>query len=596
MNLEVGVEEISELRMSESDEKTRNRDTSELECPRSTDKDSVSLETEKTVQESNISSSPVDTRSQDVSKCQSTLVDKDIAMETEEREIAPPHPDIEEATDGERKDFHSVTSQPLVTTETEHPNDVEETDHTTIAQEMTQTKADVLSLETRSKTQPELSTDTMEIDNMETNNVDVIQAHPVTRQDGIDTAGAVKLQQEEPYTEETPGGEGNVQESSESESTSSEESESSSDSSDSEDEEEEEVKNDKVKQDQPSQAKEEVVTLVTPDVPVEEFPDIILPEDVQLKAIGKISSIIGQLVVVQAYPNTPALDAETLLFNTDRQSIGVVNDTFGPVIQPCYSIQFSSAKKIEAVGLNLQHEIFFAPEVQDFTVYVFTQNLIKQKGSDASWKNDQEPPPEFLDYSDDEQEKMAKKSLKEAKGKKPKPRKAFKRDPEFPRTDSGYPPSQHYQGPGPSGWRGGWHGTHSSQEQWSRRPQHDYNVPQYPPPFDPPQFPGPPPGPPPPFLPPTFGWNQQPHAMNVRPLNYGPPPPAHHVNPPPLNMRLPFPPPPPPPPPPMRDGQGGGGRPSFHPHHYSGPPPQEMFPPMQFPFPPPPPPPPPPSN
>ncbi|KAI8521510.1 H/ACA ribonucleoprotein complex non-core subunit naf1 [Branchiostoma belcheri] len=424
MNLEVGVEEISELRMSESDEKTRNRDTSELECPRSTDKDSVSLETEKTVQESNISSSTVDTRSQDVSKCQSTLVDKDIAMETEEREIAPPHADIEEATDGERKDFHSVTSQPLVTTETEHPNDVEETDHTTVTQEMTETKTD-LSLETRSKTQPDLSTDTMDVDNMETNNVDVIQAHPVTRQDVIDTTGAVELQQEEPYKEETPGGEENVQESFESESTSSEESESSSDSSDSE-EEEEEVKNDKVKQDQPSQAKEEAVTQVTLDVPIEEFPDIILPEDVQLKAIGKISSIIGQLVVVQAYPNTPALDAETLLFNTDRQSIGVVNDTFGPVIQPCYSIQFSSAKKIEAVGLNLQHEIFFAPEVQDFTVYVFTQNLIKQKGSDASWKNDQEPPPEFLDYSDDEQEKMAKKSLKEAKGKKPKPRKAFK--------------------------------------------------------------------------------------------------------------------------------------------------------------------------
>ena len=33
---------------------------------------------------------------------------------------------------------------------------------------------------------------------------------------------------------------------------------------------------------------------------------------------------------------------------------------------------------------------------------------MKLKISDASWKDDEEPPPQFLDYSDDEQEKTAK--------------------------------------------------------------------------------------------------------------------------------------------------------------------------------------------
>ncbi|CAH1246480.1 NAF1 [Branchiostoma lanceolatum] len=277
-------------------------------------------------------------------------------------------------------------------------------------------------LTTETNTQQDSPTNTLKTEDMETDNPDAAQGFPVKEEDVIDSKEAVELQQEEG---ENLQGSKDVAESSDSESTSSDESESSSDSSD--EEEEEEVKNDKPKKDQPLPAKEDVVPQVTEDAPVENFPDIILPEDVQVKAIGKISCIIGQLVVVQSYPNTPALDAETLLFNSGRQSIGLVNDTFGPVVQPCYSIQFSSAKKIEAVGLNLQNEIFFAPEVQDFTVYVFTQSLIKQKGSDASWKNDQEPPAECLDYSDDEQEKVAKKSLKEAKGKKPKPRKAFKR-------------------------------------------------------------------------------------------------------------------------------------------------------------------------
>lgn len=37
------------------------------------------------------------------------------------------------------------------------------------------------------------------------------------------------------------------------------------------------------------------------------------------------------------------------------------------------------------------------------------------KGSDASWKNNNEPPPEFLDFSDDEAEKRAKKKRKKKK-------------------------------------------------------------------------------------------------------------------------------------------------------------------------------------
>lgn len=52
-------------------------------------------------------------------------------------------------------------------------------------------------------------------------------------------------------------------------------------------------------------------------------------------------------------------------------------------------------------------EVYFAPRTRH-TAFVFVDALFRQKGSDASWENDQEPPEGCLDYSDDEQERRAK--------------------------------------------------------------------------------------------------------------------------------------------------------------------------------------------
>ena len=52
-------------------------------------------------------------------------------------------------------------------------------------------------------------------------------------------------------------------------------------------------------------------------------------------------------------------------------------------------------------------EVYFAPRTRH-TAFVFVDALFKQKGSDASWENDQEPPEGYLDYADDEQERRAK--------------------------------------------------------------------------------------------------------------------------------------------------------------------------------------------
>lgn len=58
-------------------------------------------------------------------------------------------------------------------------------------------------------------------------------------------------------------------------------------------------------------------------------------------------------------------------------------------------------------GVQVGMEVYFAPRTRH-TAFVFVDALFKQKGSDASWENDQEPPEGCLDYSDDEQERRAK--------------------------------------------------------------------------------------------------------------------------------------------------------------------------------------------
>lgn len=71
-----------------------------------------------------------------------------------------------------------------------------------------------------------------------------------------------------------------------------------------------------------------------------------------------------------------------------------------------YMVRFNSAQHILDQGVELGMEVFFAPRTRH-TAFVFIDNLFKQRGSDASWENDQEPPENCLDYSDDEQERQA---------------------------------------------------------------------------------------------------------------------------------------------------------------------------------------------
>lgn len=143
-----------------------------------------------------------------------------------------------------------------------------------------------------------------------------------------------------------------------------------------------------------------------------------LDDKIKLIKMGKVISIVDdKLVVVQSLINEQAkpLDEETVLFDSNRKCLGKIFEVFGPVTSPFYSIRFNNSKEIKENDLNVQKDefIYYAPE-SEYTKFIFNvDDLRKVKGSDASWNNDNEPPVECLEYSDDEKEQQAKRLLKQ---------------------------------------------------------------------------------------------------------------------------------------------------------------------------------------
>jgi len=117
----------------------------------------------------------------------------------------------------------------------------------------------------------------------------------------------------------------------------------------------------------------------------------------------------------------------------DLSAIGRVFDVIGPVTRPYYVIRFNSNDHAKSKGVSVGQDIYFSPK-SEHTSFVFLEQLMKMKISDASWKDDEEPPPQFIEYSDDEQEREAKRERKAHKKQTNNDHDLSKR----PRTDDGF--------------------------------------------------------------------------------------------------------------------------------------------------------------
>ena len=91
--------------------------------------------------------------------------------------------------------------------------------------------------------------------------------------------------------------------------------------------------------------------------------------------------------------------------------MGRVFDDIGTVTQPLHVVGFNSEQHIEERGVTVGMKVFYAPK-SELTSNVFLEQLMAMKISDASWANDKEPPFQFLDHSDDEEEQRVKRESK----------------------------------------------------------------------------------------------------------------------------------------------------------------------------------------
>ncbi|XP_068607584.1 H/ACA ribonucleoprotein complex non-core subunit NAF1 [Brachionichthys hirsutus] len=151
------------------------------------------------------------------------------------------------------------------------------------------------------------------------------------------------------------------------------------------------------------------------ELPAVEEVSITLPEDVELLPVGTVSNIIQQLVIIQSLKDMPPLTDDSIIFTSDRVSLAKVFEVFGPVSSPLYILRFNSVEQISSKGLREGLSVYYAPAIKEYTGYIFVKQLKLLEGSDASWKNDHEPPAEALDYSDDEKEHDAKRKIKRSK-------------------------------------------------------------------------------------------------------------------------------------------------------------------------------------
>ena len=143
-------------------------------------------------------------------------------------------------------------------------------------------------------------------------------------------------------------------------------------------------------------------------------PNILLTQDMAIKPVGFVKSIVGKLVLIEASDpgHQRVLGEGSVLALEDRTVLGVINEVLGRVEMPLYTVRFKSPEEIKVLGVTVECKVFSVVQHSEF---VFTQPLKAIKGSDASNIYDEEIPITEQEFSDDEAEAEHKRSLKEAR-------------------------------------------------------------------------------------------------------------------------------------------------------------------------------------
>lgn len=139
--------------------------------------------------------------------------------------------------------------------------------------------------------------------------------------------------------------------------------------------------------------------------------DVTLEPHHQMLPVGVVLSIVDTKVIVEGVEKHNPLNEGSILWITESRSpLGLVDEIFGPVINPYYMVRYNSESEIPP-GIQVGTPISF---VQEFADHVLNNKDLYRKGYDASGANDEEVSDE-AEFSDDEKEAEYKRMQKMSK-------------------------------------------------------------------------------------------------------------------------------------------------------------------------------------
>jgi rRNA processing protein Gar1 len=147
-----------------------------------------------------------------------------------------------------------------------------------------------------------------------------------------------------------------------------------------------------------------------------EIPVIPNIHDILIVELGEVTHIIAatSCVVIKAkvHVNHNVLQPGSALCLADRTIIRPISDTIAQVQEPYYVVYFQSINEIRKFGIQ-EGTMMYYPDDVSHRNFVFTEELRKQKHTDASNIYDEEVNDNEKEFSDDEQEAAHRRLRKE---------------------------------------------------------------------------------------------------------------------------------------------------------------------------------------
>ncbi|KAF2031918.1 NAF1-domain-containing protein [Setomelanomma holmii] len=143
-----------------------------------------------------------------------------------------------------------------------------------------------------------------------------------------------------------------------------------------------------------------------------EKPDITVTEETKITELGKVESVVENVVVVKGKVSgdLQVLESGSALCLQDRTVVGKISEQMGRVEEPRYALGFNDPAEITTLGIAKDTPIYY---VDDHSTFVFTEPLRAQKYTDASNLHDEET--NDVEFSDDEKEAEYKRQQKAKK-------------------------------------------------------------------------------------------------------------------------------------------------------------------------------------